>query len=164
MIAGWNGRNRLVIGRNVKPGQQIQLAVFGANGPLSNPPTNYIWLRFARLSFYRSDPGPVAIAPAEVNVEVIRMDPGIDEIVPRNPKMFKLAEGFQFTEGPVWDRRRGFLLFSDPNANTIYKFVPDPAGGAGDLSVFRKPSGYSGADIAEYGQPGSNGLTLDKAA
>ena len=27
--------------------------------------------------------------------------------------------------------------------------------------VFRTPSGYSGADIAEYGQPGSNGLTLD---
>jgi hypothetical protein len=27
--------------------------------------------------------------------------------------------------------------------------------------VFRHPSGYSGDDIAEYGQPGSNGLTLD---
>ena len=31
----------------------------------------------------------------------------------------------------------------------------------GKLDVFRTPSGYSGADIAEYGQPGSNGLTLD---
>lgn len=27
--------------------------------------------------------------------------------------------------------------------------------------MFRRPSGYSGADVAEYGQPGSNGLTLD---
>ncbi|MGH8501776.1 MAG: SMP-30/gluconolactonase/LRE family protein [Gammaproteobacteria bacterium] len=27
--------------------------------------------------------------------------------------------------------------------------------------MFRERSGYSGADIAEYGQPGSNGLTLD---
>jgi gluconolactonase len=49
-------------------------------------------------------------------------------------------------------------LFSDPNANTIYRYAKD-----GKLSVFKTPSGYSGADIAEYGQPGSNGLTLDPA-
>ena len=57
-------------------------------------------------------------------------------------------------------RDGNYLLFSDPNANTIYKYEPqgnDP----GRLSVFRSPSGYAGADVAEYGQPGSNGLTLD---
>jgi len=32
----------------------------------------------------------------------------------------------------------------------------------GDLSVYRTHSGYTGADIGEYGQPGSNGLTLDR--
>lgn len=156
VVAGWNAPNRLVVGRNVKPGQKIQLAVFGANGPLSNPPTNFIWMRFARLSFYKAAPGPLAIPVSEVNVEVIRRDPSIDAIVGANPKIFKLAEGFQFTEGPIWIRDGGYLLFSDPNANTIYKYVPD-----GQLSVFRTPSGYSGDDIAEYGQPGSNGLTVD---
>ena len=156
VISGWNAPNRLVVGRNVKPGQKIQLAVFGANGPLSNPPTNFIWMRFARLDFYRAEPGPVAIAPAEVNVEVVRLDPAMDAIVGPNPKIFKLAEGFQFTEGPVWVRDGGYLLFSDPNANTQYKYTPD-----GNLSVFRHPSGYSGDDVAAYGQPGSNGLTLD---
>lgn len=156
VISGWNAPNRLVVGRNVKPGQKIQLAVFGANGPLSNPPTNFIWMRFARLDFYRAEPGPVAIAPAEVNVEVVRLDSAMDAIVGPNPKVFKLAEGFQFTEGPVWVRDGGYLLFSDPNANTQYKYIPD-----GHLSVFRHPSGYSGDDIAAYGQPGSNGLTLD---
>ena len=54
----------------------------------------------------------------------------------------------------------GYLLFSDPNANTIYKYTPN-GNQDGKLDVFRTPSGYSGADIAEYGQPGSNGLTLD---
>jgi gluconolactonase len=49
------------------------------------------------------------------------------------------------------------LLFSDPNANTIYRWSPD-----GQVSVFRTKSGYSGFDVGEYGQPGSNGLTLDK--
>jgi len=161
MISGWNAGNRLVVGRNVKPGQKIQLAVFGINGPISNPPTNYIFMRSAKLSFYRSAPGPVAITPSEVNVDVVRLDPAIDSIVPRNPKIYKRAEGFQFTEGPVWVRDGGYLLFSDPNANTMYKYKPDPGNSAGELSVFRQPSGYSGADIAEYGQPGSNGLTID---
>jgi gluconolactonase len=159
VISGWNAPNRLIVGRNVKPGQQIQLAIFGINGPLSNPPTNFIWMRYAKLTFYRSEPGPVALTPSEVNVEVVRNDKGMDEIIGPNPKVFKLAEGFKFTEGPIWiNRDGGYLLFSEPNSNTIYKYTPAEEG---KLGVFRTPSGYSGADIAEYGQPGSNGLTLD---
>lgn len=160
VISGWNAPNRLVIGRNVKPGQQIQLAIFGINGPLSNPPTNYIWMRYARLAFYRTANGPLAITPSEVNVEVVRNDPAMDEIVGPNPKVHKLAEGFKFTEGPIWINHGGYLLFSDPNNNTIYKYTANTTD-EGRLEVFRNPSGYSGADIAEYGQPGSNGLTLD---
>jgi len=161
VIAGWNATNQLVVGRNVKPGQQIQLAIFGINGPLSNPPTNFIWMRYARLTFYKSAPGPVALTPSEVNVEVVRNDPAMNEIVGPNPKVYKLADGFLFTEGPVWvNKDGGYLLFSDPNANTIYKYVPNDSEQA-RLEVFRTPSGFSGADVAEYGQPGSNGLTLD---
>jgi len=156
VIKGWNAENRLIIGRGVKPGQVIQLAIFGANGPLSQPPTNYIWMRYARLEFHKVPAGPIAVTPHEVNVDVVRIDPAIDAIVPLNPKIFKLAEGFQFTEGPIWVKP-GYLLFSDPNANTIYKYEPE-----GKLSVFKKNSGYSGKDVAEYGQPGSNGLTLDR--
>lgn len=161
VVSGFNAPNRLVIGRNVRPGQQIQLAVFGINGPLSNPPTNFIWMREARLEFYTGNPSPVAIMPSEVNVEVMRDDPAMDRITGANPKIYKLAEGFKFTEGPVWvSEGAGFLLFSDPNSNTIYRYQPD-GNSAGRLDVFRNKSGYAGADIAEYGQPGSNGLTLD---
>jgi gluconolactonase len=161
VIAGWNAENHLVVGRDVKPGQQIQLAIFGVNGPLSNPPTNFIYIRYARLAFYKTKLGPVALTPGEVNVEVVRNDPAMDDIVGPNPKVFKLAEGFKFTEGPIWiDKDGGYLLFSDPNANTIYKYTPN-GNQDGKLELFRTPSGYSGADIAEYGQPGSNGLTLD---
>lgn len=160
VIAGWNAPNRLIIGRNVKPGQEIQIAIFGINGPLSNPPTNFIWIRYARLAFYKGAIGPLAVTPSEVNVEVVRNDPTIDAIVGPNPKVFKLAEGFKFTEGPVWINGGAYLLFSDPNSNTIYKFTPN-ASEEGKLEVFRTPSGYTGSDIAEYGQPGSNGLTLD---
>jgi gluconolactonase len=157
MVAGWNASNRLVVARHTKPGQRIVLAIFGINGPLSNPPTNYIYVRGARLDFYPGTPGPIAITPAEVNVQVLRTDPGIDAIVGPNPKIWKVAEGFQFTEGPIWLPRERSLLLSDPNSNVIYRYTPE----ATRLEVFRTPSGYSGADIGEYSQPGSNGLTLD---
>jgi gluconolactonase len=153
MITGWNAENKLVVGRNVKAGQKIQLAIFGANGPLSNPPTNYIWMRYAKLEFTPTTGVPVAVTPVEVNVVVVRNDPALDAIVPANPKIYKLADGFTFTEGPVWVKDH--LLFSDPNENRIYRYD-------GKLTVFREKSGYEGADIAEYRQPGSNGLTLDK--
>jgi gluconolactonase len=156
VVAGWNAVNRLIVGRNVQPGQQIQLGIFGINGPISNPPTNYIYVRSARLELFPGQYAPVAVVPAEVNVEVERLDPAVNMIVPRNPKIFKLAEGFRFTEGPIWGKNGGYLLFSDPNSNVIFKYTKE-----GELSVFRTPSGYSGADIAEYGQPGSNGLTFD---
>ncbi len=163
VVNGWNAPNRLIVARNVRPGQQIQLAVFGINGPISNPPTNFIWVRFARLEFFNGPAVPLTLTPAEVNVQIDRVDPAIDAIVGPNPKIWKLAEGFKFTEGPIWvptptasEQAGGYLLFSDPNSNIIYKYTPD-----GKLEVFRTPSGYSGADLAEYGQPGSNGLTLD---
>ncbi len=50
-----------------------------------------------------------------------------------------VAEGFEFTEGPVWLPGEG-LIFSDIPADTVYR---------ADKSVFRKPSGQS------------NGLTVD---
>lgn len=154
VVGGWNAVNRLVVGRGVQPGQVIRLAVFGANGPLSSPPTNFIWMREARLEFHVTDSGPLAVPEQEVNVEVERFDPRLDAIVSTNPKLYKLAEGFLFTEGPVWVD--GDLLFSDPNANRIYRYSGD-----GTLAVFRERSGYQGADVARYRQPGSNGLGLD---
>lgn len=161
MIAGWNAANRLTIARNVQPGQIIHIAVFGVNGPLSDPPTNFIWMRLARLQFF-DDPrtGEAMAVPAqEVNVQIQRNDPDIDRIVPANAKLFKLAQDFKFTEGPIWMRSTETLLFSDPNANRIYAYDAKSQ----SLSIVREHSGYDGADVAEYGQPGSNGLTLDRA-
>jgi gluconolactonase len=156
VIAGWNALNRLVIGRNVQPGQRIQLAIFGINGPISDAPTNFIYVREARLVFEGGSTVPLALTPQEVNVRIVRNDPALDAIVPANPKLYKLADGFEFTEGPIWIAERGYLLFSDPNHNTIYRYED-----RGGLTVYRDKSGYDAPDIAEYHQPGSNGLTLD---
>lgn len=152
LVRGWNAPNRVVLGRNLNPGQVIQLAVFGANGPLSQPPSNFVWIRSATLDFYK-DPA-LGVAYADTG-SVARLDPALDHIVPRDARVEKIAGGFQFTEGPIW-HPDGYLLFSDPNANTIYRWTRD-----GTVSVFRAKSGYASVDIGEYKQPGSNGLTLD---
>jgi gluconolactonase len=154
VIKGFNAPNRLIIARNAAPGQKIQLAIFGINGPISASPNNFIWIKSAVLDFYRAGAGTGAVP---VETQVLRKDPGLDTILTPGTKMERLAGGFQFTEGPVWDREGGYLLFSDPNDNLIYRWSPD-----GQVSVYRSHSGYTGFNIGEYGQPGSNGLTLDR--
>jgi gluconolactonase len=152
LFKGFNAPNRVVVARDARPGQRIQIAIFTANGPLSNPPVNFIWVRSATLDFYQA--GQVGGARA-VKTDVRRVNPALDAIVPAGATIEKLAGGFEFIEGPVW-HPDGYLLFSDPNANVIYRWTPD-----GQVSVYRTKSGYTGADIGEYGQPGSNGLALD---
>lgn len=153
VVAGWNAPNRVVAARGVKPGQHVQLAVFGINGPISDAPANYIWIRNARLDWYRDDAAPLALAGTALGVD--RKDAALDAVLARDARVEKLADGFQFTEGPVWSGD-GTLLFSDPNTNAIYRY--DAARG---VSVFRSHSGYDGADVGRLHQPGSNGLAFD---
>lgn len=153
-IKGWNARNRVVLGKNVQPGQKFELAILGINGPLADIPNNYIWIRSATLDFYKETPKRTDWQNLG---EIIKKEDALDKIISPGTKAEKLAEGFQFTEGPVW-HPDGFLLFSDPNANVIYAYNPLN----GNVSVYMTKSGYSGVDIGEYGQPGSNGLTFDK--
>jgi gluconolactonase len=158
LIKGFNAPNRVVVARNVQPGQRIQLAILGANGPLSNPPGNFIWVRSVSLDFYKASRFEAA---REWVGEVVRKDAALDAIVAPGARLEKLATGFSFTEGPVWvprkDGTEGYLLFSVPNDNLIYRMTAE-----GETSVFRTKSGYSGFNIGEYHQPGSNGLTLDR--
>ncbi|MFZ0774151.1 MAG: sigma factor-like helix-turn-helix DNA-binding protein [Candidatus Sulfotelmatobacter sp.] len=115
VIKGFNAPNRVILTRNAQPGQQIQLAVFGINGPISDSPENFIWAKSATLDFYKSPKVAVSESPAQVT----RKDSALDDIVPAGAKIEKLAGGFLFTEGPIWVPRSeetdGYLLFSDPN-------------------------------------------------
>jgi gluconolactonase len=151
VVAGFNAPNRVVLTRDARPGQRFQIAVFGINGPISTSPRNYIWMRTATLDFYAPERARVGVpAPLEVD----RVDARLDELVPPDVTLERVAGGFEFTEGPVW-ARDGALLFSSPNTNTIYRWSP------GGVDVFRSKSGYTGVDIGRYHQPGSNGLTFD---
>ncbi len=84
-----------------------------------------------------------------------RVDPSIDKLIPKDAVIEKLAEGFEWTEGPVWISSGKYLLFSDIPSNTIYKWKE----GEG-VSVFLRPAGYTGENPPGL-ELGTNGLALD---
>jgi gluconolactonase len=152
VVAGFNAPNRVLLTDDARPGQRFQIAVFGINGPISASPHNYIWMRTATLDFYAPERARPAVT-AELEIE--RANGGLDEIVAGDAPLERVAGGFVFTEGPVWSPDGG-LLFSSPNTNVIYRWNP-----SGRVTPFRAKSGYTGADIGRFTQPGSNGLTFD---
>ena len=153
VVKGWNAPNKVILTHDAQPGQKFQIAVFGFNGPISKSPMNFIWVKSATLDFYKPGHGT---GIQEVETKIIPKDPALDAIVSPGAKIEKLAGGFMFTEGPVWVRDGGYLLFSDPNNNLIYRWSEEDG-----VSAYRTHSGYAGINIGEYVQPGSNGLTLD---
>ncbi|MES2657419.1 MAG: SMP-30/gluconolactonase/LRE family protein [Verrucomicrobiota bacterium] len=89
------------------------------------------------------------------NPSVERLDPALDPLLDANTPIELLGEGYTWSEGPVWDRTAGELLFSDVPNNIIHAWKPGSA-----VRPYMKPSGYTG--VADYGgEPGSNGLALD---
>jgi gluconolactonase len=85
-----------------------------------------------------------------------RLDPALDQLLAKDAKLEILVQGLDWAEGPVWDARHGRLIFSDVPQNTAYQW----SAGKG-VSVYLKPSGYTGT-TPRGGEPGSNGLTMDR--
>lgn len=153
VINGYNARQRVWLTDHAKPGETFDLAILVTNGPIADLPNNYVWIRSATLDFYPEKP----VNEAWKNIgQIVMIQDELKNVIDPKAKIEKLADGFQFTEGPVW-HPDGYLLFSDPNTNVIYKYDPN----MGNITVYMTKSGYSGFDIGEYGQPGSNGLAID---
>ncbi len=53
---------------------------------------------------------------------IVRDDPRLDALIPRDARIEVLASGFEWTEGPVWIKDGGYLLFSDIPRNSIMKW------------------------------------------
>ncbi|MEW6158141.1 MAG: SMP-30/gluconolactonase/LRE family protein [Verrucomicrobiota bacterium] len=86
-----------------------------------------------------------------------RLSADLDALIPPDAVIEKLASGFEWSEGPVWQPRGDFLLFSDVPRNVVFKWKE----GVGTRE-YLIPSGYTGSD-PRRGEMGSNGLTLDAA-
>ena len=85
-----------------------------------------------------------------------RLDPALDALIPPGARIERLADGLDWSEGPLWVRSGGYLLFSDVQQNVVHKWDPH----TGAVTDHLKPSGYTGSQ-PRGGEPGSNGLTLD---
>ncbi len=104
----------------------------------------------ALLCIFYSCHRPVTIG----NVE--RIDPSLDSIIAPGSKAEIIAEGFKWTEGPLWIADKNMLLFSDVFANKVFKWSQEKG-----TETYVSPSGYTG-EKAREAELGSNGLLLNK--
>ncbi len=84
-----------------------------------------------------------------------RFDLALDDILSKDAIAEVIAEGFEWSEGPLWIEEMNTLLFSDVPANTVYQWTEEKG-----KQVYLKPSGFTG-EVSDSKEPGSNGLTLD---
>ena len=90
----------------------------------------------------------------EKDAKVIAKNDKIFQLVPEDPKIEILGEGFTWAEGPCWIPAEQKFVFSDVKENTIFEWTEK-----GGIKPYLKPSGYTG-ERPRGGEMGSNGLTL----
>jgi gluconolactonase len=65
-----------------------------------------------------------AQSPTGRQFKLTAESPGFWELIAKNSQLEKIAGGFGFTEGPVWDPH-GFLYVSDSDKNRLVRVYPD---------------------------------------
>lgn len=98
---------------------------------------------------------PQSAAQSTAALRIERRDPALDRLIAPDATIEILAEGYDWSEGPVWVKDGGFLLFSDVPQNVIHRWKE----GEG-ARPYLKPSGYTGSE-PRGGEMGSNGLAID---
>ncbi|WP_163322794.1 SMP-30/gluconolactonase/LRE family protein [Draconibacterium mangrovi] len=86
--------------------------------------------------------------------KIIVDDPRMDELIDVSAGIEILADGFGWSEGPLWLSIENKLIFSDIPDNSIYEWSESDG-----LQLYLKPSGYTG-EQARGGELGSNALLL----
>lgn len=88
--------------------------------------------------------------------KISMLKPALADLIDPSTPIEVLAEGFDWSEGPLYWKEQKAVLFSDVPQNTVYIWKDDGQG----AKPYIKPSGYTG--LGNYsGEPGSNGLTRD---
>ncbi len=87
--------------------------------------------------------------------KIIANNPKIYEVIPKDAVVEILADGFEWSEGPLWLKNEKKLIFSDIPNNAIFEWTEK-----GGVKLWLKPSGYTGEKV-RGGETGSNGLLLN---
>lgn len=68
----------------------------------------------------------------------------LEKIVSPNAKVEKLADGFNFLEGPIWDKKNNRLIFSEVGGNKLHQWNAKDG-----VSIFLDPSYYAGGNVLD---------------
>lgn len=90
--------------------------------------------------------------PRQTTIE--RIHPSLDQILSTDAELEILAEGFDWTEGPLWLEEQKMLIFSDIPPNAVYSWNEERG-----IKDYLNPSGYT-SEVEREGEVGSNGLLL----
>jgi gluconolactonase len=98
---------------------------------ITQPPRQ--WGRFAPPSIY---PDP----------DILILDPSFKSLNVGNTEIKRIRTGFKWAEGPAWSSEGNYLVFSDVQADTQYRYIWE----TGEVTPFRKPSYNSNGNSFDF--------------
>jgi gluconolactonase len=96
------------------------------------------------------------IAQHDTTRRIVILDAEALKIIDSSTRIEVIAQGFKWTEGPLYIADGDYLLFSDIPNNKVYKWKEGQ-----DTITYLLPSGFTG-EFYKGKEPGSNGLLLNK--
>ena len=91
--------------------------------------------------------------------DITYLEKRLEDLIPSGSRLEKLAGGFNWIEGPLWNRKGSFLLFSEIPGNSVLRWKEYEG-----VSLYLEHSGYTGKKKFTGREPGSNGLTYDSSS
>jgi len=96
------------------------------------------------------------IAQQDTTRRIVILDAEALKILDSSTQIEVIAQGFKWSEGPLYIADGDYLLFSDIPNNKVYKWKEGQ-----DTNTYLFPSGFTGK-VYVGKEPGSNGLLLNK--
>ncbi|TMM56754.1 SMP-30/gluconolactonase/LRE family protein [Maribacter algarum] len=121
----------------------------------SNEESNEITYSLDELKKQRTDWQPRSQEEMKALFAIEILDDKALNIIDEDTEIKILANGFTWTEGPVWVKDGNYLLFSDIPNNKVFRLDAQR-----DTVTYLHPSGFSG-DAYSGAEPGSNGLLVN---
>jgi gluconolactonase len=90
--------------------------------------------------------GPGAAPAIYPDPDIIIIDPSFRDLMLGITAIQRVATGFKWAEGPAWSSQGGYLVFSDVQDNTQYRYLWDD----GKVTVFRRPSFNSNGNSFDF--------------
>lgn len=93
--------------------------------------------------------------PAGTRPRIDTFSDGLGDVLETNVTIETLAGGYGWSEGPVWDRARNCLYFTDVPGNILWRWSETDG-----ATEFLNPSGIPRSEAGGFREPGANGLLI----